>query len=175
MGLRWSCFVLLLMPLGECSMNRVYSWTSFELTKNYFQFLPGLQSADKQPLLAKILFHDQYAIAESYSADGIDYRRTKETFVFTTHELNALGDMYLKNDLLNQSLSIAIEFYQPEQDFDFWARICKKISSQELTHLIESCDSRTIVRSSTEEEKLKIQQYKQEQKGKLAFGIQSLD
>lgn len=62
---------------------------------------------------------------------------------------------------------MAIEFHQPKQ-ISGGPDLCKYNSSEELDHLIRSCDYNTLLRNLNDEEKLEIKKYQEEQKSKYS-------
>ena len=64
-------------------------------------------------------------------------------------------------------ISFVIESYPPGADFDSNDKdLCKKNSNPNFQHFIELCKGNSIVRMLTDQEKLQIQQYKDQQKGR---------
>ena len=71
--------------------------------------------------------------------------------------------MYLRTGLLRLSASFAIE----SRRHPLSPGKCATQSSEQLKHLIRSCNDYAILRDLTDEERTKMKQYKVEQKGKI--------
>ena len=73
--------------------------------------------------------------------------------------------MHLNGDLRKQNLAFAIDYFPRGPGFNWKDLICERNSDERLRHLIEHCHGNTTMRSLTDEERMQIQDYKNEQKG----------
>ena len=167
--------LLLLVSLGE-----LLEW------KFFLNFAKGslssllLASAERTPYV-KVLYDDGYHLAEGheYNLRQITlYHEEKVLEIYFDIKGFSSGDskMDLKLDLLKESGGFAIEAHPWGPEFDGFEDFCKRNSSEQLKPLIHSCNGIVKLRLLTIEERERLHQFKNQQKGinSIHFKFQSL-
>ena len=120
---------------------------------------------------ATFLFDEDFVISLSLNASKLAYYYSGDNFTFVTRDntTSHLDSMNLKRNLIQESGGFAIESFPGEPSMD-----CMNESSDELKHLIVSCDGNLNLRLLTDKERVEIEKYKKDYRSKpLKFEIRT--
>lgn len=167
--------LLLLVSLGE-PQEVLYKSFSVLLKPFFFPIPPA--SAEPTPYIT-VLFKDGYVLSESHVPRKISLTYTESMlqtwFLGLSRSYKVQTDkMNLKRELLKRNEGFAIEAYLPGSNFGW--NDCQKRSSEQLKALIYSCNGNVKLRLLTDEERIRIEKYQDEQKGnRICFKMKLLD
>lgn len=134
-----------------------------------YPFPDFLASTETPPPTFKLLFDDgNYAITESFDVKSIEliyYTLDFQFLTFVNRENSSVSNwMSVIGGNVEPLESFAIESYYPKSDFDSSEEMCKIKTDQHLRNKIDGCGGNIRLRELTEDERVQLQQFKENAK-----------